>query len=179
MAYNRDQTDPSIPVSGNTDKTSAGFLPKYFRSTANQKFLNATMDQMVSEGQVEKISAFIGRTNTEPYQTTDKYLEGATQQREDYQFEPAVIIKDDLDNVTFFKDYPDYINQLAFFNSGDEDHSKINSQEFYAWNPHIDWDKFVNYRDYYWLPSGPQAIPVAGQADTKGSRWAVWGGAPT
>lgn len=173
MAYNRDQTDPTIPVSGSAEKTSAGFLPKYFRTTANQKFLNATMDQMISEGQVEKISAFIGRTNTEPYQTTDKYLEGATQQRADYQFEPAVIIKDDLDNVTFFKDYPDYINQLAFFNSGDTNHNKINSQEFYAWNPHFDWDKFVNYRDYYWLPVGPQSIPVAGQSDNITSTYTV------
>ena len=150
MAFNNDQIDPSLPISDNVEKTSLGFLPKYFRTSANQKFLNATIDQMISEGDVEKVSAFIGRKTFEPYRATDKYLAGATKQREDYQFEPAVIIKDTLDNVTFFRDYPDFINQLSFFNIGDDDHNKINSQEFYAWNPHFDWDKFVNYRDYYW-----------------------------
>jgi len=173
MAFNKDQIDPSLPISDNVEKTSLGFLPKYFRSSANQKFLNATIDQMISEGDVEKVSAFIGRKTFEPYRTTDKYLAGATKQREDYQFEPAVVIKDTLDNVTFFKDYPDFINQLSFFNVGDTDHNKINSQEFYAWNPHFDWDKFVNYRDYYWLPAGPVSVPVAGQADTIVSTYTV------
>ena len=36
------------------------------------------------------------------------------------------------------------------------------SQEYYAWNPHINWDKFTNFREYYWLPGGPDAIPVYG-----------------
>jgi hypothetical protein len=173
MTFNNNQFDPPPSIDDNVDKTSLTFLPKYFRTSANQKFLNATIDQMISEGDVEKISAFIGRKSFEPYRPVDKYLEGATKQRQDYQFEPAVIIKDNLDNVDFFKDYPDYINQLSFFNSGDVDHNKINSQEFYAWNPHIDWDKFVNYRDYYWLPLGPTSIPIAGQSSNITSTYTV------
>jgi hypothetical protein len=173
MAFNNNQIDPPPSTGDNVDKTSLSFLPRYFRTNTNQKFLNATVDQMISEGDVEKVTAFIGRKSFEPYRPADKYLEGATKQREDYQFEPAVIIKDVLDNVTFFKDYPDYINQLSFFNTGDTDHSKINSQEFYAWNPHIDWDKFVNYRDYYWLPLGPTSIPIAGQSDNIVSTYTV------
>jgi hypothetical protein len=39
----------------------------------------------------------------------------------------------------------------------------MNSQEMYSWNPHIDWDKFVNFQQYYWLPYGPAAIEVQGQ----------------
>ena len=173
MAFNNNQIDPPPSTGDNVDKTSLTFLPRYFRTSANQKFLNATVDQMISEGDVEKVTAFIGRKTFEPYRPSDKYLEGATKQREDYQFEPAVIIKDNLDNVTFFKDYPDFINQLSFFNTGDVDHNKVNSQEFYAWNPHMDWDKFVNYRDYYWLPLGPTSVPIAGQSDNITSTYTV------
>ena len=173
MSFNNNQFDPPPSTGNNVDKTSLSFLPRYFRTSTNQKFLNATVDQMISEGDVEKVTAFIGRKSFEPYRPADKYLEGATKQREDYQFEPAVIIKDVLDNITFFKDYPDYINQLSFFNTGDTDHSKVNSQEFYAWNPHIDWDKFVNYRDYYWLPLGPTSIPIAGQSSNITSTYTV------
>jgi hypothetical protein len=173
MAFNNDQIDPILPIANDGEKNSLSFLPKYFRTSSNRKFLSATIDQMMSEGEVEKINAFIGRKTFEPYRVLDKYLQGATKQREDYQFEPGVVIKDSLDNVTFFKDYPDYINQLASFNSGDTDHNKINSQEFYSWDPHFDWDKFVNYRDYYWLPLGPVSVPIAGQADNITSTYTI------
>ena len=173
MAFNNDQIDPILPISNDGEKTSLSFVPKYFRTSSNRKFLSATIDQMLSEGEVEKINAFIGRKTFEPYRVSDKYLQGATKQREDYQFEPAVIIKDSLDNVTFFKDYPDYINQLASFNSGDTDHNKINSQEFYSWDPHFNWDKFVNYRDYYWLPLGPVSIPITGQSSNIVSTYTI------
>jgi hypothetical protein len=173
MAFNNDQIDPILPIANDGEKTSLSFVPKYFRTSSNRKFLSATIDQMMSEGEVEKINAFIGRKTFEPYRVSDKYLQGATKQREDYQFEPAVIIKDSLDNVEFFKDYPDYINQLASFNSGDTDHNRINAQEFYSWDPHFDWDKFVNYRDYYWLPLGPVSVPISGQSDNITSTYTI------
>jgi hypothetical protein len=173
MAFNKDQNESVLPISGNVEKRSSDFLPKYFRTLANQKFLNATLDQMISEGEVEKISAFIGRKKVESYTSSDNYLDSSTQQRNSYQLEPAVVIQDNLGNVNFFKDYIDFVNQIDFFKGITDDHSLINSQEYYAWNPHIDWDKFVNYREYYWLPYGPPSIPVSGQADNIVSTYTV------
>lgn len=164
MAFSKDQREPSMPVGSNVERTSVDFLPRYFRTSTNQKFLNATVDQMISEGTVDKINAFIGRKNTEAYSVSDRYLEEISNERAAYQLEPALIIRDNLDNVQFFKDYNDYINQIKFFNGSADDHNKLNSQEFYSWDPHIDWDKFVNYREYYWLPKGPLPITVLGQS---------------
>jgi hypothetical protein len=148
----------------NTKRTAADFLPKYFKTDANKKFLSATIDQMITEGTVEKVNAYIGRKNTPAYKSTDPYLPDVSIDRQAYQLEPAVVSIDTLDNVTFFKDYNDYINQLSSFSGLTVNQSKANSQEFYSWNPHIDWDKFVNYREYYWLPSGPQAVTISGQS---------------
>lgn len=165
MAFTKDQQESPLPISGNDNtRTSVDFLPRYFRTATNRKFLTATLDQMISGGEVEKINAFIGRKTTEAYKVGDQYLDDVSEQRASYQLEPALTIKDSLDNYTFFKDYNDYINQLGFFNSTNVDHNLVNSQEFYAWDPHIDWDKFINYREYYWLPSGPQSIPVRGSS---------------
>ena len=164
MAFNNNQKEANLPLGSNNKRTSLDFLPKYYRTPANQKFLSATLDQLISEGTVEKVNAFIGRKNTPAYKTSDRYLEEISTNREAYQFEPALVSKDTLGNVTFFKDYNDYINQLKIFTNGDVSQSTVNSEEYYAWNPHIDWDKFVNYREYYWLPSGPQAITVLGQS---------------
>ena len=164
MAFNNDQQESALPVGNTATRTSVDFLPRYFRTSTNQKFLNATLDQMISEGEVEKINAFIGRKTTESYKVTDRYLNDVSDQRTAYQLEPALTIKDSLNNYVFFKDYNDYVNQLAFFNSNVSNQNLVNSQEFYAWDPHIDFDKFINYREYYWLPSGPQSIPVRGQS---------------
>ncbi len=173
MAFNNDQTEPLLPAGSSDKRTSTDFLPRFFRTSTNKKFLSATVDQMISEGQVEKVNAYIGRKTAPAYVTTDRYLDEVSTDRAAYQLEPSLVIKDSLDNVTFFKDYNDYINQLKFFNTGSTDHSKINNQEYYTWNPHINWDMFTNYREYYWLPNGPQAIAILGQTENIQSTYSV------
>jgi hypothetical protein len=165
MAYDNDQNEfPINPDGENEKRTSLSHLPRYFRTPANKKFLSSTIDQLVQPGVVEKLNAYYGRRDAKAFTADDNYVGDVTKQREDYQVEPAVVLKDDVDNVTFYKDYNDFINQLRSFGNNNPDHSKINAQEYYAWNPHIDWDKFVNFREYYWLPSGPQVLPIYGQS---------------
>jgi hypothetical protein len=33
--------------------------------------------------------------------------------------------------------------------------------EFYSWDPLVDFDTFVNFSQYFWLPGGPDAVDVA------------------
>ena len=49
----------------------------------------------------------------------------------------------------------------------------MNSAEYHAWNPNIDWDKLVNFREYYWLPTGPEPISVFGNSRNITSTWNV------
>ena len=166
MSYDDNQNEFPLPA-GNEDKSnkrrSAYHLPKYFRTTKNNKFLAATLDQMIQPGVVEKLNGYVGRESAKAFSSDDTYLTDVTKQRTDYQLEPAAVIKDSLDNVTFYKDYNDFMNQLQNFNLSTNDHSKTNSQESYAWDPQINWDKFSNFREYYWLPSGPQTIGITGK----------------
>ena len=165
MANDNDQNEfPISPDGENEKRTSLSHLPRYFRTSPNKKFLSSTLDQLIQPGVVEKLNSYYGRKNAKAFTAGDNYVEDVTKQRDDYQLEPALVIKDDVDNVTFYKDYNDYINQLRSFGNNNPDHSKINAQEYYAWNPHIDWDKFVNFREYYWLPTGPQVLPIYGQS---------------
>ena len=155
----------NIPLGKNNKKRrSHELLPKYFRTVANQKFLSSTLDQLTQPGVVEKIDGYFGRKTAKAYnQTTDNYVGDVTKAREDYQFEPAVVIEDDLDNVNYYADYNDYVNSIKVRQGNVDDHSKLNAQEYYAWNPNIDWDKFTNFREYYWLPNGPDSISVIGE----------------
>ena len=142
---------------------SSNFLPRVYRSDANKKFIQATVDQLVQPGTVKKINGYIGRQNSKATTNEDIFISTISDDRKNYQLEPGFTIKDNLDNVTFFKDYQDYINQLGVFGANVSNHSKLSKQEFYAWNPHIDWDKFVNFQNYYWLPNGPDLVKIAGQ----------------
>ena len=161
MAYNAQEELP-VPTANTARRDSAGLLPRYFRTTTNKKFLSSTLDQLMQPGVAEKVSGYVGRKNAAARLSSDLYLGDFSKQREDYQFEPAVVIKDDNDSVVYYKDYADYINQLAAFGADVSDHSRLNSQEMYSWNPNINWDKFVNYREYYWLQDGPQVVDIAG-----------------
>ena len=165
MAYNDENNESPLPVPGQDSKiTASDFLPVFFRSKANKKFLQATLDQLIQPGVAEKINGYYGRKTAKAYKPTDNYVGDVSKNRQTYQFEPATVIKNNYDNVEFYKDYNDYIGQLGVFGATTDNHSRINTQETYGWNPNIDWDKFVNFREYYWLPNGPISIPVRGQS---------------
>ena len=167
MAYDDSQNEYPLPVPGQKNKrsrTSAEHLPRYFRTSHNKKFLAATLDQLLNPGVAEKISSYYGRRIAKARKASDNYVSDVSTQRENYQLEPATVVKDDLNNVTFYKDYNDLKNQIKAFNGTVENDDKLFSQEYYSWNPNIDWDKFTNFRDYYWLENGPLAISVVGQA---------------
>jgi hypothetical protein len=172
MAF-KDQPENNQPGGASNKITSADFLPRFFRTNANKKFLQATLDQLIQPGEAEKIQGYFGRKNSKAFTPSDNYIGDVSASRESYQLEPALVSKDEFDNVTFYKDYNDYIGQLKVFGADTRNHSRLNSQDSYSWNPNIDWDKFVNFREYYWLPNGPQTVNVRGQAKEIVSTYSV------
>ena len=172
MAKN-DQNEFPLPGNGSSKRESARHLPKYFRTDKNQKFLQSSLDQLLQPGVAEKVNSFVGRKTAKAYKSTDNYIEHTSKQREDYSLEPAAVIKDNLDNVLWYKDYNDYINQIKNLGGTNTNHSRNNKQEYYAWEPHIDWDKFANFREYYWLPTGPQTVIIAGDQKEINSTFSV------
>jgi len=164
MAYDNFQNEPNLPVNGSSKRRSRDHLPKIFRTPQNSKFLNATLDRFISPGLINRVNGFVGRKDSKAYNIDDTYFDDVSKTRNDYKFEPASIIKDNLGNTRFYKDFNDYTNAFANYNSANKDYSLLTQQEFYAWNPNINWDKFANFREYYWLPSGPQAISIAGNS---------------
>lgn len=162
MALDNDQNEPKLPVSKKEKRNSVNLLPRYYRTNTNKKFLQATIDQLIQPGTVKKLNGYVGRQSAKAVKNTDVYLAAADKTRQDYQFEPAALIQDYLGNTTFFKDYIDHINHITVNDGVTNNHERVNKQEFYSWNPHICWDKFVNYQQYYWLPFGPEPIRVLG-----------------
>lgn len=145
-------------------ETAAALLPTIYRTDANKKFLHSTISQLTRAGTVKKVSAYIGRPNSKATSSDDIFVTAPTRNRQNYQLEPGFVINDLLGNTVFFKDYQDYIHQLRVFGANVDNHSKLSKQEFYSWNPHINWDMLVNFQNYYWMPHGPDTVTIQNSA---------------
>lgn len=173
MALNNNQNESALPTPNNRKKQSIDFIPKFFRTEANRKFLQGTLDQLISSGTAEKIDGYVGKKYNESYKPGDNYIQDVSKQRNDYQFEPSVIHKDNLENIDFVKDYKDYVNMIKYFGGNIDNHDMLNTVNSYSWTPHINWDAFTNFREYYWLPNGPLSVPVKGQSREVTSTYTV------
>ena len=142
-------------------------LPAFYRTDTNQRFLASTLDPLVQKGQLERLDGYIGRQDAYTRQITDRYIGATSRDRFAYQLEPAVTYTDrdttsvnPEDQVKFTGTYDDYINQIKYLGGKVNNHDRLNKETVYSWNPAIDYDKLVNYREYYWLPNGPSAITI-------------------
>jgi hypothetical protein len=156
-------TDKIFSNSGLPIRRTTELLPSIFQTDANDKFLSGTFDPLVQPGALDKVVGYIGRRYGKTYAGTDIYLDSDNTLRSRYQLEPAVVVKENSE-ITDFYDYIDFKNQIKFFGHVSDRDDKITAQDHYSWNPPIDWDKFINFREYYWVPDGPPPIRIQGQS---------------
>lgn len=150
-------------------RRTLNFLPSIFRTDTNQKFLGSTLDQLISEPELQKLNGFIGRRFSQTFGVSTNYIIESDQQRQNYQFEPAVVVRDQDQAVELYSDYNDLINKISYYGGITSNHQRLFEQEFYSYDPQIDLDKFVNYSQYYWLPTGPEIITVGGSSQFLGN----------
>ncbi len=164
--------DKVYPNSNLPIRRSVELLPVVFQSETNDKFLSGVLDPLIQPGVLDKVVGYIGRRYDKTYNGKDVYVDTDNTLRSRYQLEPGVIYKNH-DRIENFYDYLDLKNQLRFFGNMNERDDKITSQTHYTWNPPIDWDKFINYREYYWEPTGPASIRITGQSQNIVSTYKV------
>jgi hypothetical protein len=141
------------------NRKTSDFLPKIFQTETNEKFLNATLDQLVSDVDFVKLDGYVGRKFAPTYKPKDSYILETDKNRKNYQLEPSVIVSESGD-IKFYSDYVDLINRLEYYGANIDNHDRLFSSEYYSFGGLIDLDKFVNFSQYYWLPNGPDAILI-------------------
>ncbi len=143
-----------------TRKTQT-FLPQIFQTDTNQKFLSATMDQLVSEPDLQTLYGYIGRKFSPTFVNSDSYVVEPNADRQNYQLEPSIVIRDEQKNITFFASYLDLLAKIRYYGGITTDQSRLFEQEYYTFDPLISYDKFVNFSQYYWTPTGPGPVEVS------------------
>jgi hypothetical protein len=148
-------------------RKSIELLPVIFRTDANEKFLSGTVDQLIQKPNLKKIDGYVGSKILKTFDpSVDSYLSNVSSNslRDVYELEPGIVIRNPItDKVEFSKSYEDILNSLSLFGSDIKNQDRLFKQQSYTWNPHIDLDKFVNYRSYVWVPSGPQTVLITGR----------------
>ena len=172
MADNQTNSETNNEViiqGGNEIRRTVQHLPAFYRTDANQRFLASTLDPLIQKGSLQRLDGFIGKQDAYTRKTEDRYISATSRDRFAYQLEPTVTYTDKdttsinpEDQVKFTGTYDDYINQLKYFGAKVNNHDRLNKEKVYSWNPAIDLDKLINYREYYWLPEGPNSIEIDG-----------------
>ena len=152
---------------GKSTRKSQTLLPEVFQTTKNKDFLTATLDQLIEPTKTQKLSSYIGHTTIPSYKATDGYVTELTDDRTNYQLEPATLYKSNGIDVDFAAPYIDVINDIEAQGGSKIKHDRLLANQTYSYAPPIDHDKFVNYREYFWIAQG--LSPIRLQPGTPGA----------
>jgi len=138
------------------------FLPEVFKTPENRQFLQSTLEPLSSKELVTPISGYIGRKFGPGAQSSDGYVP-TIGDRNQYMLEPTVV-KTDSNTVKSALTYTNVVNAIKLMGSSVTDHSRLFSNEFYAWDAFCNLDMLVNYNQYYWLPTGPEVVNIVSES---------------
>jgi hypothetical protein len=141
---------------------SVDFLPEIFQTPVNKQFLSATLDQLIQEPKFQKTQGFVGRRVGPGVNAADRYVVEPTKSRNDYQLEPGVIgLEPETSRIRDAITYPGIGDALRLQGAFTDNADRLYTSDYYTWDPFVDFDKFVNYQQYYWLPDGPMAVNIS------------------
>jgi hypothetical protein len=141
---------------------SVDFLPEIFQTDANRQFLAATLDQLIQEPRFKKTQGFVGRRVGPGVNPNDYYVVEPNKTRADYQLEPSVVmIEPDTDSVQDVITYPGMNDAVAYQGGNGNRPDQLYVSEFYSWDPFVNYDTFINFNQYFWMPNGPDTVTVA------------------
>lgn len=155
-------------------RRTVDLLPEIFRTGTNRQFLGATLDQLTQEPSFKRTQGFVGRRVGPGVNPADQYVVEPTKTRQDYQLEPGVVFfKEDTTRAIDAITYPGMVDALAVNGAITQRQDRLFQEQYYAWDPFVDLDKFVNYSQYYWLPQGPDSVDVGNTVYPTSDSWDI------
>lgn len=142
-------------------------LPTVFQNVTQRKFFDSTFEQLFSKKNSERIDGYIGRRTSGLYDpNNDFYIPQKNKERTWYQLEPSAVVSNpetaEKSNYYF---YYDLINRINSLGGDTSNHDRLFQSNQYAYGPPIDMDKFVNFQNYYWMPSRFAPVVIADITD--------------
>ena len=141
-------------------------LPVVLQTKAIKNFFEATVEQLYSEANITPVNGFIGKKTGEDAGVSGAFIEESTADRRQYNLVPAINnlnpLTGDSENLMF---YDEFIDTLNVYGVSTTNHNRIFGSRYRVFMPPIDIDKFVNFQEYYWSPTGPSSILIEATLD--------------
>lgn len=142
-------------------KSTVNLLPEYFQTQTNKQVLAATLDQLTQEPKYTKTQGYVGRRVGPGVGADDQYIVENSIDRSNYQLEPGVIeIDSETGNIADAITYPGISDAIELQGGYTDNADRLYQSEYYAWDAFVDYDKMVNFAEYYWLPAGVPSVNV-------------------
>ena len=138
-------------------------LPVVNQTTTIKNFFDTTVEQLFSKSNIENVSAYVGSKDFTVFDPKDTYIVENTADREKYSLEPVVNNINQQsglsENNVFFDDF---LNILQSAGADKQNQNTLFDSNFYSFLPPINIDKFINYQEYFWSPTGPTPKIISG-----------------
>ena len=162
--------DKNLTIPGRTGhdhgyRKTVEHLPDYLKSNVNKKFLDGTLDQLVSNGSAVRVNAHYGNRKGLVNNGVDLYYDANSTLKNQYQFEPAITSDyKGVDEPDLHITYDDIINKLKIDLEVNDtetfDPNRSFNTDNFVWRPPIDENKFINYNLYYWFEAGLPTLEI-------------------
>ncbi|MFW6017127.1 MAG: hypothetical protein ACOCRK_11865, partial [bacterium] len=132
------------------------FLPEIFKTSTNTRFIQTTLDNLLSSGSTESIDHYWGEIKGKNFnRKKDSYISDINKTRKKYQFSPGFSVNTDDDTIN--SSYPNILANLEKLGYKTEDIDKLFRDYGYVLDLPINLDMFVNYTNYFWFE---QEVPI-------------------
>ena len=130
-------------------RNTTELLPAIFQTSVNKRFLDSTLEQLMSTGSLEAINFYLGNNNSRDV-STDRFLnDNRTADR--YQFTPGSVVRDDEENITQAMSYDDFLRILKYNEVDVTNTNRIFNEPGYTLDLPLNYDMFINYHHHFWL----------------------------
>lgn len=163
------QTLPGASRNQQVDRKSSELLPSVNQTEVVKKFLGATLDPLISKGSLEEVNAYVGgRKGGVTRPTIDYYLNSLVEDKNQYQFVPGIsnVSKEATTLGEVVDAVPYYDTWRKLSSQGQVSASKTSwLDKVWGFAPPINPDKFINFTNYYWLPTELPTVQIEGNID--------------
>ena len=167
--------DKNLTIPGRTGhdhgyRKTVESLPDYLKTNVNKKFLDATLDQLISNGSAIRANSYYGSRQGLANNGVDLYYDANSTLKNQYQFEPAITSDYiGVDEPKLHITYDDILNNMRRdveeIDATSFDYNRLFQGENFTWRPPIDENKFLNYNLYHWFEAGLPTVEIDGSFD--------------
>ncbi len=135
---------------------SSNFIPKVFNTETNQSWLDSTLDQMISKGELDIYEGFIGGRHGNYANKDDVYvnIKNPSVAKQSSQLKPAITLNDNDENITHTVAFDDVVNGIRE-NFDTYNYNAAYSSQPFVFSPPVNIDMLINYQNYYWVQNLP------------------------